>query len=334
MFDTNKNINRYGDMLFDLSDPETREGLISAAKAISHPLRIEMLNQIIRMPRSITDLSKLNHVSNSTVIFHLNILEESGLVFSKVKPNKKGKTLMFYINFSHMSFVLENNKSNDSVTVSEQSMGVGNYISASVDEYIRIATQSRFTVFEKDDMYNPERFDAGLICIDNGEISYAFSNAFAKKNKVDKIEFSMELSSESPYYCNDWKSEIFFSVCGVEVASYLSLGDFGGERGKLNPSWWDSKYSQYGVLTTVGVDEEGVTLNGRRVRSDLTLSDIDLSEGDYITLSLRTDPKSQYASGFNIYGRYFGNEKQDILMKFISYDRCKNKLASTEKENE
>ena len=60
--------------------------------------------------------------------------------------------------------------------------------------------------------------------MDNGEVTYAFSNAFAKQNTVRRLEFSLELSSESPYYCNDWKSEIVFSVCGIDVAEFLSLG--------------------------------------------------------------------------------------------------------------
>ena len=315
MFDTDRNINRYGEIFLDLMHREGAENAARLAGALSHPLRITLLRQLLRIPRAITELARINHTTNSTVIFHLKILEEAGLVFSKPQPNKKGKTLIFYVNFSNIVFSLQSDPTEEHDTVIKQSLGVGNYESALPVEYIRIATEDRFIVLEKDDVYNPRRFDAKLLCLDNGEVTYAFSNAFAKRHAVKRLEFSMELSSESPYYCNDWKSEIIFSVCGVELATYLSPGDFGDVRGRLSPSWWDNKYSQYGLLVTLAIDGDGVYLNRERIRTDITLSSLALEKLDKITLSLRTELSRQYAGGFNIYGSRFGNEPQDIVLR-------------------
>jgi len=315
VFDTERDINRYGEFFLDLMDREGAETAARIAGALSHPLRIKLLQQLLRIPRSITELARINHATNSTVIFHLKMLEEAGLVFSKLQPNKKGKTLIFYVNFSSIVFSLQNDPKEAHDTVVKQSLGVGNYEFAAPTGYIRIATEDRFIVLEADDVYNPRRFDAKLLCVDNGEVRYAFSNAFAKRQLVKRLEFSMELSSESPYYCNDWKSEIIFSVCGVELATYLSPGDFGDVRGRLSPDWWDNKYSQYGLLVTLMIDRDGVYLNNERVKTDLTLDSLCIEQTDKITLSLRTDLSHQYAGGFNIYGNRFGNEPQDIVLR-------------------
>lgn len=315
MFDTNKKTNRYGDVHLNCTSEAEAQRVVTIAKALSHPLRVKILNQILREPRSIVDLAKLNKINNSTVIFHLKLLEEAELITSKARPNIKGKTLIFYINFSHIHLTMQTPISLNKENVVEQSMRVGYYISATPAEYIRIATDDKFVVMEIDDAYNPDRFDANLLCMDNGEVTYAFSNAVSKRAKVDRLEFSLEISSESPYYCNDWKSEIIFNVCGIDVATFLSLGDYGGIRGLLNPEWWDDKYSQYGVLVTVAIDKSGIYLNNEKVRDDINIATLELENHDRILFSFRTKMDSQYAGGFNVYGKTFGNEPQDIVMR-------------------
>lgn len=317
MFNTNDKINKYGEFFCDLTSKNDENKTALIAKALSHPMRIRMLNQILKSPSSIIELKKLNGLTNSSVIFHLNILEEASLVVSRVKPNKKGKTLVFYVNFSDIYFSLQSNSDRSTSDTIEQSVGVGNFISVEPIEYIRLATENEFIVLDKDDAYNPLRFGAKLICMDNGSITYAFSNAFAKRYSVKRLDFSLEICSESPYYCNDWKSEIIFSVCGTDVARYVSPADFGGVRGKLNPAWWDDKYSQYGELITVSIDGECVYLNGKKTGGEINLKKLALTDSDKITFSVRTELNSKYAGGFNIYGANFGNEPQDIVMRAL-----------------
>lgn len=314
MFDTSKQISHYGNFEFSILEPNNEEKLASVCKALSHPLRIRMLYQLLKSPRSVNELSKLNGLTNSTVLFHLQILEKAALAVCKTKPNKKGKTLIFYINFNEIKINTSEN-ANMPMKVETQSIGVGNYTYCKPLQYIRFATDERFIVFDNIDAYNPVRFDAKLICIDNGEVCYAFSNTFAQRGTVDKLEFSLELSSESPYFCNDWKSEIIFSVCGIDVATYLSPGDFGGERGKLTPIWWDDRYSQYGLLVTLEIKTDGVYINNKKINDRITLASLPLTDSDKLTFSVRTDKTRKYAGGFNIFGKSFGNFPQDILFK-------------------
>ena len=128
---------------------------------------------------NVIDLAKLNKINNSTVIFHLKLLEEAELVTSRARPNFKGKTLIFYINFVNLHLAMQAPILKSKENTVEQSMGVGNYIYAKPEGYIRIATDNDFVVMESDDAYNPKRFEAKLLCMDNGEVTYAFSNAFS-----------------------------------------------------------------------------------------------------------------------------------------------------------
>lgn len=313
MFNTQAETNLTNTISENILDPECNEKVLVIAKALAHPIRIEILRQLSEAPRSITEIAKLNRITNSTVIFHLGILEEATLIYSKVMPNKKGKTLIFFLNFINIHLFTKGcNTPNTEVFT--QSVGVGNYIDASFNKYIRIATEEESFILEKNDAFDTRRFDAQLICTDNGTFTYAFSNHLFRENPVEKIEFSFEICSEAPYYRNDWKSEITFAVNGIELATYLSPGDFGGTRGELNPDWWDDKFTQYGSFVTVAITDECVYLNGEK--SGITsLKDLKLCQNNRIEFTIFIKKGAKYAGGFNLFGRKFGNHPQDILMK-------------------
>ena len=127
----------------------------------------------------------------------------------------------------------------------------------------------------------------------------------------------MELCSETSTYNNHWESDITFWINGVELCTYRSPGDFGGRRGMNNPDWWQDFMTQYGQLVTVSVTADGVTLNNVRV-TDCTLEQLKLDEGDFFELKIGVKENAKAKGGFNLFGKGFGDYKQDIR---ISYDR-------------
>ena len=40
----------------------------------------------------------------------------------------------------------------------------------------------------------------------------------------------------------------------IELLTYTSPGDYGGKKGKLNPSWWSLSYTQYGDLVSLSIN--------------------------------------------------------------------------------
>ena len=84
-----------------------------------------------------------------------------------------------------------------------------------------------------------------------------------------------------------------------------------------NPDWWQDFMTQYGQLVTVSVTADGVTLNNVRV-TDCTLEQLKLDEGDFFELKIGVKENAKAKGGFNLFGKGFGDYKQDIR---ISYDR-------------
>ena len=128
------------------------------------------------------------------------------------------------------------------------------------------------------------------------------------------VEFSMELSSETPGTNMDWPSDITLWVNDVSVGTWTSPGDYGDKRGVYTPSWWKLEGSQYGKLKTWRIGESGTFIDGVRI-SDTTMDDLDIPEHHSIRMRIGIDAKASHPGGVNIFGRGFGNYDQDIVMR-------------------
>ncbi len=319
MFDEKKKINAEEVFEIGLRDKNSYPQTIKLCKALSHKIRLDILNQLLQKPSTVTRLAKMNHIDNSTTLFHLQILEDADLVFCRSKPNSKGKALVFYINFESLQISMDNPKK--VTTTSEvQSIGVGDYTSGSFSKYMRLLTENGHVVLYNNDIYNPIRFESKLLCIDSGYFVYNFSNKGCKERNVECIEISLEICSESPYYSNDWKSEISFYLNDVLLLKYISPGDFGDKRGKLNPDWWNDKYSQYGRLLEIRITNEDVKLNGEIIKEGRILDSLKIKEGNSLAFKISSQEADKFDGGFNIFGKTFGNYPQDIEMKIIYSD--------------
>lgn len=280
-------------------------------KALSSPIRLQMIRQIIDSPQTITQLAKLNEITNSTVIFHINILKDASLINIKYMPSQKGFAQVCFINFQEITFGRRQMHSQKTF-VHEQSMGVGRFVDAKFDT-VAYATKNEIYHLPASEAFSSIRFDAELLWTFGGTVTYAFENNFLIDEKITELRFTLEICSEASYYKNDWKSDITFAVNGKELATYTSPGDFGGTRGKLNPAWWPNNLTQYGSLVTVSVTEKGTSLNNIPT-SKVTLKDLNLSAGNKILFTICNKRDAKYYGGFNLFGKSFGNYEQEILL--------------------
>ena len=124
----------------------------------------------------------------------------------------------------------------------------------------------------------------------------------------------MELSSNAPMYRESYPSDISVSVNGHSLGVWVSPGDFGGRRGRLNPSWWSDTASQFGLLKTWRVDRSGAWLDGEPL-SDVCIDDLALAGRDYISLRLGVLPDAEHVGGLNLFGEKFGDCAQGIVMR-------------------
>ena len=117
------------------------------------------------------------------------------------------------------------------------------------------------------------------------------------------------------YYRNDFPSDITFWINDKEIATYNSPGDFGGRRGKYSPSYWFINSTQFGILKTITVNNNGVYIDNINVSKNITLNDILVYNCPFIEFKIGIKDDAIHKGGINIFGKNFGDYNQAILMK-------------------
>ena len=124
----------------------------------------------------------------------------------------------------------------------------------------------------------------------------------------------MEICSEAPLHHDDWPSDITLWINEVEVGTWTSPQDFGGQRGALTPEWWESYNTQYGLMKSWQITDEGSFIDGLRI-SNVTLPALKIKEQGFISARIGVKADAQHVGGINLFGRQFGNYPQDIILR-------------------
>ena len=161
--------------------------------------------------------------------------------------------------------------------------------------------------------YEPQRTNAQLLWFHKGYIEYRYPKRIPSQAKLASLQVSFEACSEAPMHHDDWPSDVTIWINEIEIGTWTSPADFGGERGLLTPSWWETNNTQYGLLKIWQVNHEGSYVDGQRV-SIIRLDDIRLSESDYISIRIGVKADAHNIGGINLFGSKFGNYPQDIVL--------------------
>ena len=301
-----------------LSREKDFDCIVELGEALANPTRLNILKQLQVEPfvKTVPQLVKELKIPTTTLIHHLEKLEKGNLINVRYKGSSAGTTRIISRNYGDCSLELMYGGYDQNELLrncAEQSLGVGSYADF-VGEKMLFATDT-VLYNEIDTPFSDKRYASQLLFTTHGIISYYFSNRIAKNCIVNEIVFSLELCSEASYYDNDYKSDITFWINGKEVATYLSLGDYGDRRGMLTPSWWSSRNTQYGKLVSLKVNDSGVFLNEKLVTGKITLKDLQLDSGNKISLAFGNKEGCEHDGGFNLFGRKFGDYPQDIVLK-------------------
>jgi len=296
-----------------LSEPER---LCPVAKALSSPMRVRMIALLGMQPMNVNELAEALSLPVSTAALNVRQLEEAGLITTQIQPGIRGAMKLCSRRIDSVSMRLTSEML-DGMNALTLHLPIGSYSAASgvtpecgiVSDHAWIGEINMPRAF-----YHPDRFQAQMLWFRSGELEYRFSLGEIDAAQVAWIEFSMEISSNAPMYRSDFKSDIFVSVNGVKLGTWVSPGDYGGRRGKLNPSWWSDTSSQFGLLKTWRVDAAHCLLDGEEV-SGVTLSDLYLPTQDYISLRIGVNADSAHVGGLNLFGEKFGDYAQGIVMR-------------------
>ena len=291
------------------------EQLCPVAKALSSPVRVRMLSLLGVRAMNVNELAEALSLPVSTAALNVRQLEAVGLIDTEIQPGIRGamKLCSRRVELVSMSLVPRALEGFSALTIQ---LPIGGYSLAEhiraecgmVSEHAWIGDANAPATF-----YHQDRFKAQMIWFRSGTMEYRFSLGDVDA-ELDFIEFSMEISSNAPMYRKDYKSDIEVAVNGCLLGTWVSPGDYGGRRGRLNPPWWSDTASQFGLLKTWRVDASGSRLDGETI-SGVSLADLALNGREYIALSIGVREDATHVGGLNLFGEKFGDYPQGIVMR-------------------
>jgi len=290
--------------------------LCPIAKALSSPMRVRMIALLSARSMNVNELAEALSLPVSTAALNVRQLEEAGLIHTEIQPGIRGAMKLCSRRVDSVSMRLVP-RMQDGLNALMLQLPIGSYSCAVgirpecglVSEHAWIGECNEPRTF-----YHPDRTRAQMLWFSSGYVEYRFSLGEVNPSLVEWLEFSMEISSNAPLYRQDFMSDISLSVNGQTLGVWVSPGDYGGRRGRLNPSWWSETASQFGLLKTWRVDANGATLDGEEI-SPTRLSDLRIADGDYISLRIGVDAGAQHVGGLNLFGEKFGDYAQGIIMR-------------------
>lgn len=293
---------------------DEEEKMASVIYALNAQARRNIMSLLKSSSYSVVELSRLLKLPISTVSFHLNILRKAGLVSVVVKKNTRGNAKIVSRKVDHILLDLISDKQNTKTGHFSQEIPLGSFSDAHVEASCGMANEESIII--ADDLpgvfFSPERYGAQIIWFSKGYLEYKIPNYMIKDKKLNSITLSMELCSEAPNYRNDWESDITFWINGVEVATYVSPGDFGDRRGRLNPDWWSDFSTQYGIIKNLSITEKAVYLDENRV-STHNIQSLGIQNGDNIVFRIGIKENARHQGGINLFGEKFGDFSQGLV---------------------
>ncbi|MBN2222728.1 MAG: winged helix-turn-helix transcriptional regulator [Vallitaleaceae bacterium] len=285
-------------------------------KALSSDVRINILELLTKHNQlNMQDIANELNLTSGTITMHIKKLTDCGLIEVSTLPGKQGIQKMCYLPKDKIIVDIGNETSENTY---ESEISVGHYSAYKATPTCGLATKERLIGEVDDSRYfaDPERINAGIIWLTAGFLEYHIPNYLKADESFEELQITMELSSEAPGICNNWPSNIYFSINGVNVGFWVSPGDFGTTKGILTPSWWFPNWNQHGLLKLLSINSFGTFIDGLKI-SDTTLADLNLNYRSEIILRIEVPEDSEHVGGLTLFGRDFGNYGQGIHTRII-----------------
>lgn len=311
------------------------EAVVTMLKALASLPRWRILQFLSNRAHSLNEVAEALSLPNSTAAAQLKILEDARFLHIEVQTGSRGLQKLYSRTYDNITVELPGASEVKSGSV-EVSMPIGAYTRFEVSPTCGLATDTALIGYLDDPIsfYEPERINAGLLWFRTGYVEYNFPNRLPESARPRNLLVSMEICAEAPLHNNDWPSDITLWVNELEIGTWTCPGDFGGERGRLTPAWWDSKDSQYGVLKRWLVSDEGSFIDGYRV-SSVSTKNLGLETRRVVTVRIGVKGDALHVGGLNLFGRTFGNYPQDLTLRteFVPGRRVEENDGSTSEAN-
>lgn len=296
---------------------ENKEQLCFVARALSSPVRIDILRLLYQHPMSVQQVAQELNLPQSSAGMHISVLKDAGILRTEKKVIG-GKPFKICHVEKYLIHIILRVPIPEIDSITSVHIPIGSYWDCYAQFPCGLISDTDFIGVEDElkSFYLPERQQAQLIWMKYGFLEYRIANPLPSMKRCKKITISMELCSEAPGYNEDYPSDITLSVNGFSCGVYRAPGDYGRRRGVLTPDFWPNGLTQYGDLVTWSISDEGVFINGEAV-SDSSITKLDLERKPYITFRLESKKDAECCGGLNLFGEQAGDYRQGIEVSFL-----------------
>lgn len=302
----------------NLMNIQAEEKWLPVYEALASKVRLKVIQLLAQKPRNIKELAEELGLSSAIMTMHIKKLEKAGLISTKRIHGNGGvqKLCSLAVNHIEIDIPMEKEERKYYQTI----IPIGHYTDFEIEPTCGLATLEKVIGYYDDPRYflDPDRVNAKILWFSKGYVEYKIPNYLLPGQQPEELEISIELGSEAPGYNNNWPSDIYFEINGVYVGQWTSPGDFGGERGKYTPSWWNTNINQYGLLKVIRVTHKGTYIDGEKI-SRVNLDDIDIYRKQW-SLRIGVKEDAVHVGGVTLFGKGFGNYDQDIVARLYYND--------------
>lgn len=297
------------------------EELAALFKTLSSKAKLNIVLLLRKGDFGIQEIAQNLDMQVSSAAFHIKSLEKNGIIEVNSTIGKHSVKKVCKLKTNKIDIDLAYDEETDSNTTFTYNIPIGSYIDFHAEANPTCGLANENELIEIADnpssFYSIKKTDAQIIWFGNGYLTYKFPNYFIIEHEISEISFELEICSEAPFYNMNFKSDITIWINDVEVATYTSPSDFGDRRGKLTPKWWGENFTQYGELKRFTVSTNGVFIDNVLISEDIKLSDLNITEKQFISFKIGNKDDSFFKGGLNLFGSKFGDYEQDITMQII-----------------
>lgn len=291
-------------------------------EALNSNVRIHILKMLINEgPLTLDVFAKRLGVTNGAITAHIKKLEEAELIRISLVSATRGVSKLCHINSNRIIIDLVSvEKAREQCYECE--IGIGQYCDFKITPTCGIVTAEK-TIGEFDEpkyFSYSERTDAALLWFTTGYVEYIVPNGLKSGQKLNELQFLMEIASEAPGCSAHYPSDVHFYINDTPIGIWTTPGEYNDRRGNFTPDWWFPNLGQYGKQKLISVNKNGTFIDGFKL-SDVSVDTLDLNEQSNIKLKIAAPEDAVNRGGLSLFGKGFGDYNNGILVKYLFVDK-------------
>lgn len=286
-------------------------------EALASDIRIQILELLHKNgSMNLGAISQALNLTNGNITKHINKLLKAKLI--TVKLNNIPHGIEKLCTLADEKILIDLFPEEHFTHTYEFELDAGQYSGCDIKPTCGLASAKKLIGEYDEPRYfsSPERFSASILWFTSGWIEYRFPNPIKAGEKIKELQFSVEISSESPGAVENYLSDISFYVNDCYLATYCCPGEFKDRKGLISPKWWIPEFAQYGKLKIISLDEKHSYIDGM-IGSETVLEEVLKKDPSNFSFKICISENAKNVGGCNIFGKHFGDFNSGIKLKIF-----------------